>query len=359
MDKPKIGITVGDINGIGLEVILKTVSDKRLLSLCTPIIYGSAKVVSYHKNIVQNLGDIPINSIKSIDQATEDIVNVVNCWNDNVKITLGSVTEDGGKYAYVALEQATEDLKMGYIDGLVTAPINKKAMQLAKFPFKGHTEYLTHKLNAPDSLMLLVGDDLRVGLVTNHVPIKDVASLVTKERVLNKLQMMHETLNIDFGIEKPLIAVMGLNPHAGDEGTIGEEELTQIIPAIEEAKRNGIMAMGPYSADGFFGSGAFKQFDGVLAMYHDQGLVPFKVLAFEAGVNYTAGLPCVRTSPDHGTAYNIVGQNAASPESFLKAIFLAIDVVRQRSHYFELRSNPMQPIAIDEVLPDEDEVLPS
>lgn len=354
MEKPKIGITVGDINGIGMEVILKVVADKRLLSFCTPIVYGSVKAIAYHKNIVPDLGDIPVHTIRTADQAQEDIVNVLNCWTDNVKITLGMVTEEGGKYAYLALEQASEDLKMGYIDALVTAPIHKKAMQLAGFPFTGHTEYLTQKLAAPDSLMLMVSDDLRIGVVTNHVAIGEVKGLITKERVRRKIQMMHESLRIDFGLEKPLIAVLGLNPHASDEGTIGDDEAQTIIPAIEEAKKSGCMVMGPYPADGFFGSGNYKKFDGILAMYHDQGLVPFKLLSFEAGVNYTAGLPCVRTSPDHGTAYNIVGQNAASPDSLFKAIFLAIDIARGRANYFEMRSNPLNPIAIDEPIVDED-----
>jgi 4-phospho-D-threonate 3-dehydrogenase / 4-phospho-D-erythronate 3-dehydrogenase len=357
MDKPKIGITVGDINGIGMEVILKTIANKPLLSMCHIIIYGSAKVVAYHKNIVQNLGDIPINSIKSVDLMQDDIVNVVNVWQDNVKIALGTVTEEAGRFSFAALEQATEDLKAGLIDALVTAPIHKKAMQLAEFPFAGHTEYLAAKFEVKNSLMFMVSDTVRIGVATNHIPVQDVARTITRELVLRKIQLMHETLRMDFGIDRPTIAVLGLNPHAGDEGAIGQEEQKFIIPAIEAAKKANILAVGPYPADGFFGSNAHRQFDGILAMYHDQGLIPFKLLAFEAGVNYTAGLPFVRTSPDHGTAYNIVGQNAASPDSLLKAIFLAIDVVQQRANYAEMRSNPLQTIAVDERLFEEDEAL--
>ena len=357
MSKPRIGITIGDINGIGLEVILKTIADKRLLSMCNILIYGSVKAVAYHKNIVQNLGEIQFNPIKSADQMQEDIVNVVNVWQDNVKIALGTVTEEGGRYAYMALEAATEDLKNGFLDALVTAPIHKKAMQLANFPFTGHTEYLTSKFEVEESLMLMVSDDLRIGVATNHIPVQDVAHSLTRDALVKKIQIMHDTLKVDFGIEKPIIAVLGLNPHASDDGTIGNEEAKVILPAIEQAKKNGCLAVGPYPADGFFGSGAYKKFDAVLAMYHDQGLIPFKLLSFEAGVNYTAGLPFVRTSPDHGTAYNIVGQNAASPDSLFKAIFVAIDVVKQRALFKDMHSNPLQPIIVDEKLFEEDETV--
>lgn len=345
--KIKVGITVGDINGVGLEVVLKTVVDKGILDFCTPIIYGSSKVVSYHKNIVK-IKELPLNSIQDADEAINTSVNVLNCWLDNVRISLGKITEEGGKYAHISLEKATEDLIAGKIDVLVTAPINKKAMQSANFPYPGHTEYLTARFGGKRSLMLMVHEDLRIGLATNHLPIKDVAEHITKETVLDKIDILHHTLKMDFGIDKPKIAVLGLNPHAGDEGALGEEETTVIIPAIAAAKEKGILALGPYPADGFFGSANYRGFDAVLAMYHDQGLVPFKTLAFGGGINYTAGLPYVRTSPDHGTAYNIVGQNSAQPDSFRQALFLAIDATRQRHRYLDMTGNPMQPISLEE-----------
>lgn len=345
--KIKIGITVGDINGVGLEVVLKTVVNQGILDFCTIIIYGSSKVVSYHKNIVK-IKELPLNSIQDADQAIDTSVNVLNCWLDNVRINLGQITEEGGKYAHISLEKASEDLIAGKIDALVTAPINKKAMQLADFPYPGHTEYLTSRFGGKRSLMLMVHEDLRIGLATNHLPIKEVAANVTQETILDKLDILHHTLKMDFGIDKPKIAVLGLNPHAGDEGALGEEETTVIIPAIQAAKEKGILALGPYPADGFFGAANYKGFDAVLAMYHDQGLVAFKALAFGGGVNYTAGLPYVRTSPDHGTAYNIVGQNSASPDSFRQALYLAIDATKQRHRYLDMTSNPMQTITLEE-----------
>jgi 4-hydroxythreonine-4-phosphate dehydrogenase len=355
MNKLKIGISIGDINGIGLEIILKTLIDERLIQLCTPIIYGSSKVVSYHKNIVE-IPDFQYSSIKSIDQIDPDKINIINCWNDNVSITLGKVSEIGGKYALLSLEKAVKDLADGHIDALVTAPIHKKAMELAGFSHKGHTEYITQELGAEDSLMLMVGDSIRIGLVTNHVPIKDVANKVTKAKIIKKIQMFAETLRVDFGKDKPTIAVLGLNPHAGDEGVIGEEDMKIIQPAIEEMKNKGILAFGPYSADGFFGSGQYSKFDGILAMYHDQGLIPFKVLSFGAGVNYTAGLRAVRTSPDHGTAYDIAGKNEANPSSFRKALFLAIDIARNRTNHAEMYANPLQRKS-NKIVQVEDEIL--
>jgi 4-hydroxythreonine-4-phosphate dehydrogenase len=340
MKRLKIGISIGDINGIGLEVILKTLIDDRILKMCTPVIYGSSKIVSYHKNIV-SLPDFQYQSIRSAEQAEADKINIVNCWNDSVNITLGKVSDIGGQYAFKSLEAAVKDLNSGLIDALVTAPINKKSMQLADFPFPGHTEYITQELGGKESLMFLVSDGMKVGLVTNHLPVKDVATQITKTKVLEKIKIMYETLHIDFAIEKPTIAVLGLNPHAGDEGVIGTEEIDIIRPAIEEAKKKGVMAFGPFSADGFFGSGQYNKYDGILAMYHDQGLVPFKALSFGTGVNYTAGLSAVRTSPDHGTAFDIAGKNEADPASFRKALFLAIDIARNRKDYIEMRANPL------------------
>ncbi len=341
MGKITIGISCGDINGIGLEVILKALTDKKAAQQFNVIVYGSTKVVAYHKNIISQ-ENIQFHSIGAPAEALPDRINVVNCWPDNVNITLGKPTDLSGKCAFQALERAVKDLKAGEIDALVTAPINKKAMQMASFPFIGHTEYITSEFKAKDSLMLMVSDALRVGVATNHLAVKDVAAAITKEKVLRKILIMAETLRIDFNIQRPTIAVLGLNPHAGDEGSIGQEDESIIRPAVEEAKAKGILAFGPYPADGFFGSGQFHKFDGILAMYHDQGLVPFKVLSFGDGVNYTAGLASVRTSPDHGTAYDIAGKGEADESSMVKAIYLAADIVRNRSEYLEMYSNSLE-----------------
>ncbi|MFT7605531.1 MAG: 4-hydroxythreonine-4-phosphate dehydrogenase, partial [Saprospiraceae bacterium] len=296
MDKIRIGISIGDINGVGLEVIIKALNHSGILNLCTPVIYGSSKVLSYHKNIV-GLDDFHFVSTKGADHIKKGAVNVVNCWQDDVNITIGKLSESSGKYAKISLEQAVIDLKNGYIDALVTAPINKKAMQNANFDFPGHTEFLTDAFDTKETLMFLVNDTLRVGLVTNHLPLKDVSAAITKEAILKKLNLLHDSLKVDFGIDKPKIAILALNPHASDEGVIGDEEEHIIRPAVIEAKKKGMLAMGPFPADGFFGSSQFLKFDGILAMYHDQGLIPFKTLSFGEGVNFTAGLPIVRTSP--------------------------------------------------------------
>ncbi len=346
MDKLRIGITVGDINGVGLEVILKTIVDKRLLNVCTPVVFGSSKVVSYHKNIVQ-IEDFQYQNLRPGEKIVPDRLNIVNCWQDNVAITLGKATETGGQYARLSLEKAMEALQGNLIDALVTAPINKKAMQMAGFDHVGHTEYLSKTYPGSRALMLMVGDNVRVGLATEHIPLSKVPAAITKERILEKIRAMHDTLVMDFGIERPSIAVLGLNPHAGDEGVIGHEEEQIIRPAIVEAKKSGILVMGPFPADGFFGSGKFSRYDGILAMYHDQGLAPFKALTFSSGVNYTAGLPIVRTSPDHGTAYDIAGQNVADPDSFRRAVFLAADVARNRREYMELRANRVQKVRLE------------
>jgi 4-hydroxythreonine-4-phosphate dehydrogenase len=340
MNKIKIGITVGDINGIGLEVILKTLANSYLRNFCIPIIYGSSKVVAYHKNIV-DVDDFHFQSQVSADRVHKDKVNVINCWEDTVDIQLGRCCEEGGKYAFRSLQWATADLKVGLIDALVTAPINKKAMQLAQFPFPGHTEYLSQELEG-NSLMLMVNDSLRIGVVTNHIPLKAVGAKITKKLVISKLRSMSQSLKIDFGIERPLIAVLALNPHASDDGVIGDEEEKIIRPAIIECKKHGMMAMGPFPADGFFGSGEFKKYDGIMAMYHDQGLIPFKTLSFGNGVNFTAGLSRIRTSPDHGTGFDIVGKNMADPSSFRQALFSALDIVRNRNMYYETRENPLE-----------------
>lgn len=340
MEKIKVGISVGDINGVGLEVILKSLADQRMMDLLVPVIYGSSKVVAYHKNIV-SLNDLSFSGIAPGDHFKYNKINVVNCWNEEVKIELGSITEAGGKYAHIALDKATDDLKSGIIDALVTAPIHKKAMQLVNFPYPGHTEFLTKAFGVKESLMLMVSNTMRVGLVTNHVPVKDVVGMITRERLKNKLALFNKTLKIDFGIEKPVIAVLGLNPHAGDGGVIGKEEEEVIRPLIIEAKKRGLMVSGPYPADGFFGTGKYKKFDGILAMYHDQGLIPFKALSFGDGVNFTAGIGGIRTSPDHGTAHDIAGKNMANPDSIRQAMFLAMDIARQRKAYQEMHENPV------------------
>lgn len=341
MSNITIGISCGDINGIGLEVILKALAIKKVGKNFTTIIYGSTKVVAYHKNIITQ-ENISFHSISSPAEAQPDRINIVNCWPDNVNITLGKPTDLSGKCAFQALERAVKDLKAGHLDALVTAPINKQAMQMADFPFVGHTEYITNEFKARDSLMLMVSDALRVGVVTNHLPIREVAAAITKEKVLRKILIMAETLRIDFDIQKPTIAVLGLNPHAGDEGAIGTEDNEVIRPAIEDAKTKGVLAFGPFPADGFFGSGQFNKYDGILAMYHDQGLVPFKVLSFGDGVNYTAGLASVRTSPDHGTAYDIAGKGEADEGSIIKAIYLAADIVRNRNEYLDMHANSLE-----------------
>lgn len=345
-------------------MILKTLSNPQIQDRCVPIVYGSSKVVSYHKNIVNV--DFPFQPVRAASQVFTDRINIINCWQENVNITLGKPSDVGGRYAFKSLEIATQDLKAGLIDALVTAPINKEAMQMAGFPFPGHTEYLTQQLGVDESLMLMVSSTLRVGLVTNHLPIGQVAKNITRERVMRKIQIMNDALKIDFAIDKPIIAVLGLNPHAGENGVIGEEEERIIRPAILELKKRGVMVVGPFPADGFFGSGQYTKYDGIMAMYHDQGLIPFKALSFGSGVNYTAGLPAVRTSPDHGTAYDIAGKNEADPSSFREALFLAIDVAKNRLEHTDMyknalvrRSKPMseEPEGDEDLMDEEEEDL--
>jgi 4-hydroxythreonine-4-phosphate dehydrogenase len=337
MDNIKIGISIGDINGIGLEVILKTFADDRLMKQCTPIVYGSSKIVSYHKNIINS--EFEFHSVHPGDQVQEGKMNVINCWPENVNITLGKPTELGGQYAGRSLEAAVKALQNDEIDALVTAPINKQAMQMAQFPFPGHTEYLARELGRGEHLMFMVNDGLRIGLATNHLPLRDVADAIDKKLVQRKIQVMEESLRMDFGLERPTIAVLGLNPHASDGGVLGNEEEEFIRPAIVEMKKKGMLAMGPFPADGFFGAGQHLKFDGILAMYHDQGLAPFKALSFGSGVNFTAGLTHVRTSPDHGTAYDLAGQNGADATSFRRSVYLAMDIARQRKQYVDLHEN--------------------
>lgn len=340
MSKPIIGITIGDINGIGPEVIIKCLSNKRILDQCIPVIYGSSKVMSYYKNIVKN-GAFNFSTSSDTTTLSRSKINIINCWNEQAEINVGQIKEEGGKYAYIALERATQDCIAGHIDAIVTAPINKKAMEMANFPHVGHTEYLTEATKSKRSLMMMCSDNLRVALVTNHLPIAEVAKKIDKDIIKQKLETLNKTLIEDFGIEKPVIAVLGLNPHAGDEGLIGQEDDEHIRPVIIEAKKQGILATGPHPADGFFGSSQYTKVDAVLAMYHDQGLVAFKALSFGQGVNYTAGLPIVRTSPDHGTAYDIAGTGKADEKSLRSALYLAIDTARQRTQYKDDRANQL------------------
>ena len=338
-----VGITQGDTNGIGYEVIIKALSDVRMLEMCVPVVYGSSRFFGYYKKHIIEAEQMPTNIINSAQDARSKRVNIINAVPDNLAIEVGQPTADGAKAAMIALEAAVADAKRGAIDAIVTAPINKHAMASAGFAFPGHTEYLIHEFGARDGLMLLCSDCFRVGVVTNHLPISKVSTAITKELILSKLQLMNDSLKRDFGRERPKIAVLGLNPHAGDEGTLGTEEIEVINPAIEEANTSrGILAFGPYSPDGFFGTSAQRRFDGVLAMYHDQGLIPFKTMAFDGGVNFTAGLPTVRTSPDHGTGYDIAGKGLASPDSMKCAIYSAIDFCNNRAVYDEISADPME-----------------
>jgi 4-hydroxythreonine-4-phosphate dehydrogenase len=344
MKKIKIGITHGDINGIGYEVILNTLSDPRILEICTPIVYGSAKAAAYHRKTL-NLNNVNINTVRSIDEIHNKRANLINCVDDNIKVELGKPTQLAGEAAFSALEFAVTDLKSGKIDALVTAPINKFNIQSEKFNFRGHTDYLQDRFGANDILMFMVSDLLKVGLVSEHLGIKNVPSMITYERILSKLKLMNTSLIEDFNIGRPSIAVLALNPHAGDNGLIGTEENEILIPAIKAARDLNIMALGPFPADGFFGSGNYTKFSAVLAMYHDQGLIPFKALTLGEGINYTAGLPIVRTSPAHGTAYEIAGKGQASSDSFRKALYWACDIYRNKLNYKDLIANQLKPLA--------------
>ncbi len=340
-DKIKVGISIGDVNGIGLEVIIKALADSRIYDYCTPIVYGHTKVASYHRRLTE-VQDFNFVVIGTASQAQPGKANMLNCWEEDVKIDLGISNDIGGNYALLSLQKATDDLLAGHIEALVTAPINKENIQSETFNFPGHTEYLQDRDGKSESLMFLVSDSLRVGVVTGHIPVSKVPEALSIEKILHKLKLMNTSLQKDFWIRKPKIAVLGLNPHAGDNGLIGGEEQTIINPAIEEARANDIMAFGPYPADGFFANATYMQFDAVLAMYHDQGLIPFKTIAFESGVNYTAGLSFVRTSPDHGTAYDIAGKNMASEVSFREALFTAIHIVRHRKENEILNEDPLK-----------------
>ena len=338
-EKIKVGISIGDINGIGIEIVLKTFEDTRMLDFCTPIIFGSTKVLSYHRKVL-NL-HTNVHGIDQVRNSVNNKLNLLNVWKEQVDIELGKPTKISGKYAFRSLQSATKALKNKEIDVLVTAPINKNNIQSEDFQFKGHTEYLESNLDG-ESLMILMTDELRIGLITGHLPISEVAKTITPDLIKRKVEILYDSLVKDFNISKPKIAVLGLNPHCGDHGVIGTEDDEITIPTIKEIQSTGKLVYGPYAADSFFGSESYKKFDGVLAMYHDQGLAPFKTLAFGKGVNYTAGLSEIRTSPDHGTAYEIAGKGVANHSSFKEALFKAISISKTRNEYIELNKNKLR-----------------
>lgn len=338
--KIRVGISIGDFNGVGLEVVIKTFLDPRMLELCTPIVYGSSALAKNYRKAL-NIQDFSFYSVPSADKCNPKKVNLIEVWKNPVELKLGESTEEAGKHAFMSLEAATKDLASNKIDVLVTAPINKNNIQSEEFEFPGHTEYLADYANVENPLMILAHEGLRVGTLTGHIPLKDVAENLYHDELVNKLEVFSKSLQQDFKITRPKIAVLGLNPHNGDNGTIGSEEKEVIIPAIEEAVSKGISAFGPFAADGFFGSPGYKNFDGILSMYHDQGLTPFKTISFDQGINFTAGLPIVRTSPDHGTAYDIAGKGIASETSFRNAVFKAIDIYKNRLDYKALSANPL------------------
>jgi len=341
MDLIKVGITHGDMNGIGYEVILKTLADNRMFEKAIFIVYGYSKAAAFYR---KNLGleEANLNIIKSPKDALPKCINIINCIEDDLKVEMGIATPEAGRIAFLALEKATDDLKDKFIDILVTAPINKNTIQSESFNFKGHTEYLENKTGAENSLMFFVSDSMRVALATNHLPISQVPNALTEDLILKKLSLLNKSLKEDFLIPLPRIAVLALNPHASDDGLIGNEENEIIIPALKKAQQNGIICVGPLAADGFFWSGAYASYDAVLAMYHDQALAPFKIMCMEDGVNYTANLPFVRTSPTHGTAYDKVGKQQSEEASFRHAIYLAMDVFENRKRFAEMSKNPLQ-----------------
>jgi len=339
IEKIKVGISIGDCNGVGIEIILKTFLDKRMLDFCTPIIFGNTKLISTYKKDLHL--DVQFNGIKYADKALNGKLNILNVWNEEIPVEIGKPTKIAGEFAFKSLESATNALNRGVIDVLVTAPINKDNIQSESFQFPGHTEYLESKLNG-ESLMILMTDELKIGLITGHIPISKVSETITPELITNKVENLYTTLVQDFAISKPKIAVLGLNPHCGDHGVIGLEDDEIIKPTIDKIQETGKLVYGPFAADSFFGSESYKNFDAILAMYHDQGLAPFKTLSFGEGVNYTAGLDKIRTSPDHGTAYNIAGKGIASVSSFKEAIFTAVKIYKTRKEYRSLTENVLK-----------------
>jgi 4-hydroxythreonine-4-phosphate dehydrogenase len=354
--KPLIGITCGDINGIGTELIIKTFSDHRILELCTPIIFASNKLINFYRKSVAE-GHFNYQSIKDFTKVNHKQVNIFQCWEEDITITPGQLNDIGGKYAVLSLLTATQALQEGHIHGIVTAPIHKKNVQSPDFNYTGHTPFFKDAAKVQDVLMMLYAENIRVALVTEHLPVKEVSQQISRANILSKLRLLHQSLRKDFGIDKPKIAILGLNPHAGDEGLIGNEEESIIKPSIKDAKQQNMLVFGPYSADAFFARHSYQQFDAVLAMYHDQGLIPFKTIAVGDGVNFTAGLSFVRTSPDHGTAFDIAGKNIADPTSFINAVFECVDIINRRNDYEERNRNPLRKITAEVLRNVEDEKI--
>ena len=338
----RIGLTHGDINGIGYEIIIKSLIDNQIVDLITPIVFGISKVASYHRKTL-GLKDFNFNLIKRVEMANPKRPNIYNIYDREVKIDLGTLTEIAGQVAHLSLKAALSSLDHGEIDAIVTAPINKKNIQSKDFTFPGHTEFFADRYEVNDYLMLMVSNELRIGVITGHIPVKEISAALNEDLVMRKIKIMQKSLRRDFAIQKPKIALLGLNPHAGDNGLLGTEEQEILAPVIKQAQDENILVYGPYPADGFFGTPNYKQFDGILAIYHDQGMIPFKTLAFETGVNYTAGLPIIRTSPAHGTAFDIAGQDKADASSMRAAIYLACDIFRNRTGFDEMNENPLQP----------------
>lgn len=354
--KPVIGFSCGDLNGIGIETIIKVLSDNRIYDFCTPVVFANNKVINFYRKTIPD-NTLSFQMVKDFTRLNFKQANIFTCWEEDVSITPGVLNETGGAYALKSLQQAVEALKQGDIHGLVTAPIHKKNIQSAEFNFSGHTPYLKHAFEAQEIAMILAAPNLKVALLTEHVPVKDVAAHVTIEAIIGKLQVLNRSLQQDFDISKPRMAVLGLNPHAGDEGLIGDEEIHIIRPALQQAREKGMLAYGPYSADAFFARGHYSSFDVVLALYHDQGLIPLKSLASGEAVNYTAGLPVVRTSPDHGTAFDIAGKGIAQSDSTMAALFTCIDILNQRAAYRSQRSNPVRKMSTAIVANARDEAL--
>lgn len=350
----KVGISHGDTNGISYELLLKTFSDERLTEILNPIIYGSSKSASYNRKVL-NCKPVNFNIVNQVEQCAEGKVNLINCIRDEIKIELGKPSPEAGKAAFMSLSCAVEDLRTEKIDVLVTLPINKDSIQCDDFKFPGHTEYLEESFatGGEKSLMMLIGNSLRIALVTGHLPISEIPKHISQTDIVEKIGILNQSLQRDFGISAPRIAVLSLNPHCGENGLLGKEESEIIEPAIKQAQDAGILCVGPMAADGFFGADRHKEFDAILAMYHDQGLIPFKTLSMETGVNFTAGLPIVRTSPAHGTAYNIAGKGEASDESFRQAIYMAVDIFKNRKMYDEARANPLHKMYFDRGKDDE------
>jgi 4-hydroxythreonine-4-phosphate dehydrogenase len=352
--RPVVGISVGDLNGIGIELIIKTFSDSRIMDFCTPVVFASTKALNFYRKLSPEI-NINYSSIKEISKALPKQLNVFTTWEEDVEILPGKMNEVGGKYGVLSLKAAVAELKNKSLDALVTAPLHKYAMQSSEFSFTGHTPYLKEEFQSEDVLMLMVAENMRVGLLTEHVSIGDVAKNISKENIIKKINLLKNSLKKDFGIDKPKIAVLGLNPHAGDQGLVGKEEKEIILPAILDSRKSDCIVMGPYSADAFFARGTHEKFDAVLAMYHDQGLIPFKSLALGEGTNFTAGLSVIRTSPDHGTAFDIAGKNKADESSFRAAVFAAIEIFDTRMGYSEMRKNPMRRMSSQVVANVEDE----